>query len=105
MSGVALRGDNLPGANFTGADLSWADLSLANLTVDTNVTSAVWDNATCPDGTLARDHQQTCTDHLTPAGGTFSGELVGLDLTLVDLTGVTFSDADLRLSGSAPART
>ena len=76
MSGVALRGADLAGANLTGADLTGADLALANLT-DANLTSVVWDNATCPDGTLASDHQQTCTDHLRPAGGTFSGELVG----------------------------
>ena len=102
MSSVTLRGADLAGANLTGADLSWADLSLAHLTEGTNVDSVVWDNATCPDGTLARDHQQTCIGHLTPGGGIFSGEFVGLDLRLVDLTGVTFSDADLRLSRLDP---
>ena len=45
-------------ANLTGADLSDADLSDAELS-DVN-----WDWATCPDGTAAYYHGQTCVNNL-----------------------------------------
>ncbi|MGD9704813.1 MAG: pentapeptide repeat-containing protein [Acidimicrobiia bacterium] len=97
LSGATLEGADLTGANLARADLTWADLSLANLT-DANITGVDWADARCPDGSDASTHDQTCDGHLVPAGGEFSGDLIGLDLTGRDLTGVIFSDADLRLT-------
>jgi len=45
-------------ANLTGADLTGADLS------DTELSDVNWDWATCPDGTAAYYHGQTCVNNL-----------------------------------------
>jgi uncharacterized protein YjbI with pentapeptide repeats len=61
---------NFTGANLTGADFSNRDLTGSTFT-GANITGVNWGSswgaATCPDGTLARDHSDTCVGHLTPA--------------------------------------
>jgi uncharacterized protein YjbI with pentapeptide repeats len=49
---------DLSNANLSNADLSGADLSGADLT------GVNWDWATCPDGTAAYYHGQTCVNNL-----------------------------------------
>ena len=50
-------------ANLTGANLSNANLSDANLS-DADLSDVNWDWATCPDGTAAYYHGQTCENSL-----------------------------------------
>jgi hypothetical protein len=60
---------NVTGANFTGADLTGANLSYANLThakfTNAALGGVTWSSATCPDGTHANSHGNTCAGHLT----------------------------------------
>ena len=65
-SGADLRGANFTGANLAGADLTYAylmsaDLTYANLSsadltyanlASANFTYAIWNNTTCPNGTV-----------------------------------------------------
>ena len=102
MRDVSLRDARLVGATFLSADLQRVDLSGADLTLadfdSAEIGDVVWTGATCPDATAAADHGDTCEGHLTTEGATLSGDLVGLDLTLLTLLGVTFEGADLRLT-------
>jgi len=75
MSGVKLAGMALTNGSFTSNDMTGANLSSANLTnvnlnqsdlTGANVTGVVWNNTTCPDGTLSNDHSNTCVGHLIP---------------------------------------
>jgi len=56
FSGANFSGANLSGANLSGANLSGANLSFANLSSaildGANLSTAVWSNTTCPDGTV-----------------------------------------------------
>jgi hypothetical protein len=58
LSSAALSGANLANANLAGASLSGANLTGANLS-----------GATCPDGTGANSHGNTCVGHLSPLLG------------------------------------
>jgi hypothetical protein len=78
LNGANLFGANLWAADLSNADLSNADLSYAvlnyaNLTganlsdanlSDANLSDVNWDWATCPDGTAAYYHGQTCVNNL-----------------------------------------
>ena len=81
MSGVNLSGCKLAVALLDSADLSGADLTDANLNgavaghanfTDTNLrgtdlTSVLWFDTICPDGTNSDDHGGTCYGHLKGA--------------------------------------
>ena len=63
--GAKFTGANLTNAHFARADLTGADFTGATLT------DVLWVEldvpATCPDGTSASAHSDTCVGHLTPA--------------------------------------
>lgn len=59
LDGVFFTG-SLIGASFKGADLSGSNLQIAMLGNND------WQDAVCPDGTNAADHNQTCEGHLKP---------------------------------------
>ena len=51
LGGANLKAAVLAGADLTNANLTEADLTGANLT-GTNLKGAIWENTTCPDGTM-----------------------------------------------------
>jgi len=56
---------DLTGADLTGADLTGARLTQLNSVYgDAILTGVTWDWATCPDGTAAYYHGQTCMNNL-----------------------------------------
>jgi uncharacterized protein YjbI with pentapeptide repeats len=57
-------GADLRGAQLDGADLSAADLTGADLHRATGLTTAIWSNTTCPDGTNSDANGGTCLGHL-----------------------------------------
>jgi uncharacterized protein YjbI with pentapeptide repeats len=75
---VSFEGSNLTNTDFTGASLvsgqfigvsgSNTDFTNANLTgadfSGHSLTSIVWSNTTCPDGTNSNSHGNTCAGHL-----------------------------------------
>jgi hypothetical protein len=61
FSGANLTGAVFERANLTGATFTGADLTGVRWMLDSNNVS------TCPDGTLASAHDDTCIGHLTPA--------------------------------------
>ena len=71
----AMEGDNLTGANLHGATILQSALRMANLT-DANLngatvaasalSSAIYNNTTCPDGTNSDDNSGTCVGHGVP---------------------------------------
>ena len=63
LSDAYLNGADLSGADLSGADLSEAYLSGADLG-GADITGVNWDWATCPDGTYAELHGQTCENNL-----------------------------------------
>jgi len=63
LSNADLRYADLSDADLSGADLSNAYLYGADLT-DADLTGVNWDWATCPDGTAAYYHGQTCANNL-----------------------------------------
>ncbi|MGA2500000.1 MAG: pentapeptide repeat-containing protein [Tepidisphaeraceae bacterium] len=70
LTGAHLSGANLTNAlvdhaNLTGANLAHAILTGADLTGAT-LTGVAWAGATCPDGTGANSHGNTCVGHLQP---------------------------------------
>jgi MBG domain (YGX type)/Pentapeptide repeats (8 copies)/Carboxypeptidase regulatory-like domain/Bacterial Ig domain len=80
LTGASVSSANLTGANLSGANLTMALMDHANLTganlARTNLTGAnltgatltgvPWAGATCPDGTAANSHGNTCVGHLSP---------------------------------------
>lgn len=69
LSSANLSGSNLSGATFTNANLTGANLTSANLKgaaglKTATLTSVVWNNTTCPDGTLSNKDGGTCVAHL-----------------------------------------
>jgi uncharacterized protein YjbI with pentapeptide repeats len=64
---VNFNGANLTDTKFTRANLTGATFVGATLTGVTWVDSGSSDGSTCPDGTTARSHDDTCVGHLTPA--------------------------------------
>ena len=76
LSSATLTDANLSSANLTGANLSSAALTGANLSGAT-VTGVAWSGATCPDGTTAKSHGNTCAGHLSPLAISPDATLVG----------------------------
>jgi len=79
MSGSVLLGadlthadlskSNFKGANLSGVDLSGANLTKTNLSGATGLKTAtlsgvIWNNTTCPDGTMSDRVGNTCVGHL-----------------------------------------
>jgi uncharacterized protein YjbI with pentapeptide repeats len=65
---VDFSGANLTGTKFFRANLTGATFEGATLTEVTWVSgSNPSEGSTCPDGTTARSHGDTCDGHLTPA--------------------------------------
>ncbi len=63
LLGTIMSNTEFNGCNFTDADLTDA------ITTNASFPNAVWNGATCPDGTLANDHNPqnpTCDGHLDP---------------------------------------
>ena len=63
FAAAQLNGSSFHLANLATAILLNADLTGASFR-DANVEGVNWTNATCPDGTKAADHGQTCCGHL-----------------------------------------
>ncbi len=76
-SGAQFVGSDLTNAYFFGANLTDTDFDSANLTdtdfTDANLTGAalpedlttvIWENTTCPDGTNSNAHGDTCVNNL-----------------------------------------
>ena len=74
---VFQEGSDASNADFSGANLTGARFGNVNLTGATfegaDLTGVIWvptygsSTPTCPDGTLASAHGDTCIGHLTPA--------------------------------------
>jgi uncharacterized protein YjbI with pentapeptide repeats len=73
LFGANLWAADLSNADLRNADLSYAVLNYANLTnanlsdadlSDADLSDVNWDWATCPDGTAAYYHGQTCANNL-----------------------------------------
>lgn len=63
-----LRSANLEKANLSKAQMGRADLTGANLRgadlAEANIEGVVWDQTTCPDGTISDQAKNTCAAHL-----------------------------------------
>jgi len=57
-------GADLRGARLDRAELSAADLTGADLHRATGLTTVIWSNTTCPDGTNSDGNGGTCLGHL-----------------------------------------
>jgi phospholipase C len=68
LTGASLWGADLKNANLRGANLTHAKLREANLTgaklANANLDDVTWTDTTCPDGSAAKDHGQTCSGHI-----------------------------------------
>ena len=62
MTGLNLSDRNLTGADLTGSDLTGTILDRAKLS------GVLWGDATCPDGTRASDHEESCAKSLLKPG-------------------------------------
>jgi len=61
---VDLSNADFTGANMLNADMTNANLTNANLSGATNLSTIIWWNTTCPDGTNSHSHGNTCIGHL-----------------------------------------
>lgn len=61
---VDLSNADFTGANMLNTDMTDANLTNANLSGATNVSTIIWWNTTCPDGTNSHEHGNTCIGHL-----------------------------------------
>jgi len=69
LTGASFYQVDLSYADFTGANMSYADMTDANLTNANlsgaiNITTIIWWNTTCPDGTNSHEHGNSCIGHL-----------------------------------------
>jgi uncharacterized protein YjbI with pentapeptide repeats len=76
LGNASLVGTNLQGADLTGAYLGGTDLTLANLrgaNIDTDLSSVIWNNTICPDGTNSNDSDGDGFTCLTNLSGSIYG--------------------------------
>jgi Pentapeptide repeats (8 copies) len=69
LSGAYLGEANLTSASFVNANLTDTNFQGANLTsatIDSDVSTVIWGDTTCPDGTNSNADGDTCTNNLTP---------------------------------------
>lgn len=64
FGGANLRNASFVLADLTNVDFTGADLDGSFMNGASSLTGIMWTNATCPDGTLASSHGQTCIGHL-----------------------------------------
>lgn len=101
--GADLRGIDFQAANLSELDLGEADLRGANLRgaalpkPGPELEGIRWDDATCPDGTAAVEHGQTCSDHLRTVPPSWQG---GLHIAS-DNNAVPFAELDVSAWGTS----